>query len=232
MPVEHYRRGSGITQKERTRVTKPSSEPAELQRMLGRDFSFEGLHGAVLEARARGILEVAGITVDHERLPDGREASGWAAVVRQRGHAEDSEQDFAARLLEKLELLRATSSRKQVEEATRFAFELGVLATEADMKFRWELHALRGLRWAENQDNRAKQFQGSNSARSESAAAETAVWQKAADAIWERSPQLSAAAVAKVVAKTLDGEPKHKPNDERKLKPNTIRRKIRHPAKR
>jgi hypothetical protein len=111
--------------------------------MLRGPFTFEGLYGGPMESWARATLRSVGIEHGFERDEKG-EAYGWTAVAMRRGIGEDSEQVYAARILDLLRLVRGMVERGDAAEAARLTFELGSLAKEASIKFKWEKHAVRG----------------------------------------------------------------------------------------
>lgn len=146
VPVKRIRAGSGITEHKLIQISEPfgDEEIAALHQLFGQDFTFEGSYGGPAERLARETLEAVGITSNREVKPDGSMKGGWSSVVAARGFKADSEQDYAARLLETLQILRREIRLRREDGIARFAYQLGALVAEAKLKFQWEHDALAG----------------------------------------------------------------------------------------
>jgi hypothetical protein len=124
----------------------------------------------------------------------------------------DSPEDYARRILRRIEITKGQIARADADEAARTAVQIGRLCTEAYMKGVWEKHALRGeanasvLKAAAARGNKKKQ---------DRAKPRHATWQAIADEMpgWQDKSLSASAAAEKIANETGD-------------KPDTIRRKI------
>ena len=125
--------------------------------------------------------------------------------------AADSVEDYAKRILIAIRQTKACIARQEAENAARCALTVGRLITEANIKGRWEPHALRGKK-------NASVLKGATSRTNEKRSAEAkqqyATWQAMADKSWELNPHLSNTDVGEIIAAKLGGNS------------GTIRRKI------
>lgn len=151
---ETRERGTGITARkvERVEITGQmgAQERKGLAELFRGPFDFEGLYGGRLEAECQRRLLDAGIertrTVRGKIVP----ARNWREAVEDRGVPEDAPAGYAARILDRLESARQFASGAEAKNtdflgsAMRYAFELGGLAMQADMKAAHEGDALRG----------------------------------------------------------------------------------------
>ncbi len=209
MPIKRVKTGTGITEKETTRVSPPlgAEELDWLRRFWNQDFSFENRYGAVLESQARGVLEKAGLA---EPGADLNELASLAVGAER----PDSPEGYAVQLLERLQCVRmliklanfsAAAERKEyvirhgdVAEAARFAFELGAIWKEAEMKFRWERLALSGKQRSDDLKAARATY---NKRRRAEADKKHAKWREAARKVWAKHPTWGALKVAEVIAK-------------------------------
>ncbi len=153
MPIKDYEIRDGITARQGVRISAPfgDAELAAVGRMfeaLGRQADFEGMTEP-LEAWAQETLVKAGIPPDPRRLhalPSGGRGS-LTALVKDRPF---SKEWYAAEILHRLHFIRAFLERGEAAEAARWCLGLGALTQEADDKFEWEQHALRGLKTLES----------------------------------------------------------------------------------
>jgi hypothetical protein len=129
----------------------------------------------------------------------------------------DSPADFAERIIRNHQIAQAAIKRGDADAAARFAYEVGVLATQAKMKRDWEAHALRGKKNLE-----AIQY-GSSIANQQQHQWRVAYWKRCnarAALIWKKSPDLSKMSVAVMVKDRLS----------LKEKPDTIARNLKKPG--
>ena len=144
MPIKQKIIGTGITQRHVTQVGAPfgPEEVAKVGEFFRQQSTFEGRVGGPIECWSRSVLEQAGLAQPGTDLLD----LANLAVGRERP---DSREGYAVRLLQNLRILRAVISRGEASEAARFGTEVGALCHEAQMKFKHEKPALRGLSFIE-----------------------------------------------------------------------------------
>ena len=129
---------------------------------------------------------------------------------------DDSQLDYAHRILRLLRFARARSVKR--DEAMYWAFQIGMLVAESDMKTEHEPTWETGRKQRRAlEESRVKM----NAKRHCSAKAEHDNWQQAGSTIWDREPDLSRPAVARRVKETLGLKETEK----------TISRKIKKPGR-
>lgn len=142
MSLRKVRRGSGITEREEIDLHNVwSDEDVEELMALRRTTSdsFEDVHGHPLEVDALQVLADAGMVYFRGGLK-----IGDRIAVMGRDYEEDGPIDYARRVLVCLTSIRDAMKRAHVEQIASGAFLLGMIAKEAEIKFRWERDALRG----------------------------------------------------------------------------------------
>lgn len=145
MPIEKIRRGSGITERDELILTGEvdDADIAELQRMLdAQDQTFEGLKIRPLEEKSEQVLSAAGMTFHRTgglKIDDRFAATGT-------DYQDDSEIDYARRFLSLIRSIRDATARTNIEQVATWAFDLGALMREAEIKFEWEPAAMTGKR--------------------------------------------------------------------------------------
>jgi len=123
----------------------------------------------------------------------------------------DSSEDYARRTLRAIDSTKASIACGDADMAARMAVDVGRLITEADIKGRWEGHALRGEK---NRATLLSAGQRANNLRQDEAKSRREGWQAMADRIWATNQHLRKADVGKRIAGKIGGNP------------DTIRRKI------
>lgn len=125
---------------------------------------------------------------------------------------------YVERMLANLGLMHACRAKGEVDDACLYAVELGQLMAESRIKFEWEKDALHGRKRLRTL---ADSRETNNAKRAAEASNERANWQAEAMKIWKRNHSLSAAAVAKILARDTFPE----------RSPSTIRQAIKKPDK-
>lgn len=128
MTLKHRKRGSGITEQLQLVMT-PDNIPETLEHASANS-TFEG-SVTDIEAVARSVLVSAGADPDKPSTYIDR-------------FDEDSREDYAGRILQRISQTRTAIKKYDAAGAAYYGLKVGWLTTEADMKFEWEDHALRG----------------------------------------------------------------------------------------
>jgi hypothetical protein len=185
------------------------------------DFSTR-LHS--LEQRAKRVLDDAGLpsTVPYTFTPDGEwlpisnrenvtpEGNGLARpygisnrIARWtecNGFEPDSAEGYAARILDRILLIRACLETGNSEQACSESINLGELLREVSIKANWECDALHGRK-------KADALRASSAARNKAHHIERSnvwsEWSALAAKIWKDRPALSKNAVARLIKKRL-----------------------------
>jgi hypothetical protein len=131
MAVKFRRRGSGITERQELHLTGSAKDIADTLRHAAKRTSFEGWLLEV-ESHERAVLKRAGHDPDHP----GRVKAD-----------EDTAEDFAARILRRVQILRGAMRRRKISEAAEEGVMLGQLVCERGMKAGWETPALIGEKY-------------------------------------------------------------------------------------
>jgi hypothetical protein len=122
-------RGDGMTEREQAIADTPD-EMLEMFRRYTEyrgqfDTGFDALIADV-EAHCRAILKRAG------RTPGILDGSG------------DTEENYASRIVKLIQITRREIEQNRADDAAISGVKIGTMYTEAEMKFRWEPHALSG----------------------------------------------------------------------------------------
>ena len=135
-------------------------------------------------------------------------------------HDTDSPADFADRILRRHQIAQAAIERGDADSAARFAYEVGLLAAQAIMKYVWERHALRGKK---NLDAMRHGSGLANQQLHQDREKERQQWNIEAARIWKRSPDLSKSRVAAMVKDRLSLTEKKDTIERRLKKPRMAR---------
>lgn len=177
--------------------------------------TFEGRWAVPLEVQAHEILAARDLVFG--RVDRGRSRLRLSVVADGRTALEGQDYEhgdavwYAYRTLLAVVSVRDAIKRGNIDDVARWALDLGRLTREAELKFEWEREAIRARTAAERLLAEATSH---NACRQSEAAARTSDWQALADDIWSREPDLSAVAVARLIARKRDANP------------DTVRRRI------
>jgi len=192
--VERYTVGDGLTKRNMVKITglrNPSPEAiAELDAMFKRIGKVSTFNGRIRSSE-KWAQDILACDPDAEQLPYESEAWYAAKIISVAG------------LLQKIMARIHTypeAARKETDALAKFAFELGVLASEAAHKFAFEADALLGISRRAQQRIRGK-------IRGQSISAEKQVvhnsWKEEADKIRKEKPGKSKSYVAGIVKSRL-----------------------------
>lgn len=157
MAVEELTEGRGISKRRAIKYSEDDFERG-LTRLSQLDRSFEGQIVAPIERWAFGALREAGFDPDQTPSYNGGQGIGWEKALRERGLEDDSEPDFAVRVLRAIKWARSALKEGAKETLAGIAFDLGRLAEQARLKFgpeRWEELALRGEKFKSSRRGRS-----------------------------------------------------------------------------
>jgi len=230
MPITRKKVRKGLTGHVEISVSAPFGEEEieEVNRMFETIYN---LDKALEEIRliASKVLASAGLPTDWSHVmvgPDGKwrphrkgehpqPKPGWTytfvtGLVKDRPYTEEW---FAAQSLSSIEMIRGHIERGEARNAAFAGLQLGNLVRTAVLKFRWEKHAIVGINVRKGGKKGGEE---KADAEKDSIRRKHEAWQKIADEIWKKRPDLSKAAVAKLIeGRSKDGNW------------NYIRRKIR-----
>lgn len=178
--------GTGITEREADVYTGKDAIPALLKSLAQWEADCKA-YGGQFGAVSQHVIETCRFIVATSDPP----------------YKPDSDADFAQRILHSYEIAKAAIERDDADAAARFAYDVGVLATQAKMKWNWERHALRGKKQLEALRKGTRTL---NETRTDRAKERHAEWQEQAQEIWTRNPHLSKSDVAKKIAETYGGD--------------------------
>jgi hypothetical protein len=168
MSIKKKVTGSGFTKTKRVVYSFPLEQDEEQALKDTIDAHEDDLD--MIERNCRAILSKAGLPDSERRLviwqkdgkwreaPDGFDTPGSpgeeiSGLISQIGEGcripEDSPEGYAARMLQRLMLVRSAIQRNAAEKAAREALLLGALWREMEMKIRIEPVALRGVSFEE-----------------------------------------------------------------------------------
>lgn len=133
--------GTGITAKDYPIVNLDAASPTEAADVLGsfldsQSQGFEGQAAKDNENICWNIIRESGFQADDVFDID----------LEAAGVEEHSREWYARQILVELHVARDRSRRGDIDRAMLSAFKIGVLVAEANLKFAWETHALRGLK--------------------------------------------------------------------------------------
>jgi hypothetical protein len=135
-------------------------------------------------------------------------------------HETDSPADFAERILRHHKIAQAAIKRGDADAAARFAYEVGLLAAQAIMKYVWERHALHGKKKSESLQYASLL---TNQQRQHKRKKEHERWNEKAEPIWKRSPNFSKQQVAGMIKRRHDLKEKIGTIADKLKKPPTAR---------
>jgi hypothetical protein len=129
------RHGTGITARDVEYADNPDEVKRAIkswaQRWQDERPDFESCMGRENEAIARAVLE------DHGIDPDQR-----GTGMNDAGYGEHSPPWYASQILTFLSAARKFADNGDVGQSMRYAYKVGALASEANIKFEWESYAL------------------------------------------------------------------------------------------
>lgn len=213
MPVKRVFRGNGITKSKAFIVAVGDMAEADYFRrgkgqvklLRWRELrrgpnGFEAVHLGPILRRCAAFFEKAG----GKRIGPGH-------YVMPSRPIEDSEEDFALRILIALDAAQRRIADGDIRRACVSSYELGRLITQFQMKLEWEHDALQGRK-------KADQLRASGVERriveKAKAAKQHKKWQHMADDYWKRHPERGFSDAARYIAGRIGGNQ------------NTIRRAI------
>jgi hypothetical protein len=225
MPITSQLIGTGITKRISTSIRAPFGEEeiAELKCMgkaIGQKSTFEGI-AASWEVLCQDLLAKAKlppwdkfvrIRADggwaddlpedwHQRwheIGGPGERAGRAFSIAELRYGIDSQEWFAAKILQSIDLLRKVIARGETATATHLALELGIDMATATLKFTWEPDALLGK---DTREKRRDAQQKSAQVRGEKKQDRLNKVRKAADEIWKSHPDWPVSKVIRSIRK-------------------------------
>jgi hypothetical protein len=225
MPITHQSIGTGITKRISTSVSAPFGKEEiiafkDILTALGQNSTFEGIV-ASWEVFCQDLLanaklppwdKVVRIHADgawaddlpedwHQRWHEIRgpgEGAGRAFYIAELRYGIDSQEWFAAKILQGIDLVRKVIARGETATAAYLALELGMDMATATLKFAWEPDALLGK---DTREKRRDAQQKSARVRGGKKQDRLSKVRKAADEIWERNPEWSTAQVIRSIKK-------------------------------
>ena len=151
----------------------------------------------------------------HEILRPG-EGIGRAKNAAELKHGIDSQESFAAEILQEIDLVRKVIARDATASVAHLAMKLSALMETARLKFTWESVIVLGEK---NQGARKKATENSAKNRTGKAQKTYAEWQEDANDRWKKNLHLSGRRMAKLVG------------DKFRISQNTIRKHLRKPER-